>query len=284
MRSFLRQREEAPESLTGAEPPDLTETLAKKRKVKLAVAGPSSYSKYDRALGLFMTSIDIAITQMSNADVAMEKWKRDNKDRTVPKEMASYARAVEVNQKLATLWRAGAADPGTASAALALVAAAPSTPAAPGMIPAPSTPAMRPWMAAPSTPAASRSNPIVSPEKKDEKDKRVKHSEDVRTVQFVQCILDLPVKFHPSREYAKMYALGEVRDAINAMNDADSIEQLDKFIAIWESGSVQFGMLRDQFKEVAKSLKNAVANDGRALQRQERQAAQKTVVFFLACV
>ena len=52
--------------------PDLDESLTYKRKVKLAVAGPQGYSKYNRQLGLFMTTMKLANVLMLAAHDAHE--------------------------------------------------------------------------------------------------------------------------------------------------------------------------------------------------------------------
>ena len=131
------------------------------------------------------------------------------------------------------------------------------------------------------SPSASRS----PQEKSKDTEKWVKHTVDARTIQFVTCMLDLPIRFHPSREYAKTYSHGEMQDAIEAMSECDSMENLDKYIEAVEAGLKQAGLLRDQFKEVAKSLKGSVTNDGRAIVRNAQQAQQRIVVVsFCVCV
>ena len=151
--SFLRQKVEADPSSAASAVPELEESLTKKRKVKLAVAGPQSYAKYSRQLGLFMTSMGLAVEQMNAAQAAYDSWLTEHKSRMVPKEMASYARSLEINRKLYSLWHAGEADATTVAATLALAAQAPPTPGAP----APTTPAFRAWTLPSGSPSASRS-------------------------------------------------------------------------------------------------------------------------------
>ena len=99
---------------------------------------------------------------------------------------------------------------------------------------------------------------------------KVKHSTSQHTVQFVQCVRSLPVRYHPTRNYDEMYSYAELFEITEAMNTTDSADDLDKAVTKFLKGMQQANILKDQVKEAARCLRSSVINQQRSVERLSR--------------
>ena len=73
----------------------------------------------------------------------------------------------------------------------------------------------------------------------------------------------------------KMHALSDLLEAVNRMNISETLEELQSLQKTWEHGFTEACIMRDQFKEAAKSMSAALANYARSEQRKEKAASAR---------
>ena len=288
--SFLRSNVGNDVAPVDEAPLALSNINATKRKINLSTAGPRAQAKHEKDLNKFVGLIEKDNTDLNSALDFYEAYLKTAGDEEVPREIILYKRVLEINKGLLGLWQLDFVEASIVSNIQLQAAQNPATPApakpAGALGPVPMTPAARPWdsssgQSPPQGVSPTPSSSPVAPGTPGGKEAKVKHSTNACTVQFVQCLRSLPVRYHPSRSYDEMFTLNELKVFVEDMNVADTAEQLDRLVGKFLTGIAQANIFRDQVREAARCVRSAIVNHQRAVERRVKVEQSRIVLVYM---